>query len=398
MKVQNLSEFVELMKKTVNTRKTLVNRYFFYKTVDSIHLQKLKSTLETLKQIPNQNGFKLLYIDDERTIITNMDYEIGELKKDICFFESGEQELTKVFEQDYENYNQQVKEGVDFLSDIVFRNFITDRDGTVNNYCGRYSTSVQSAYNSIYLSRYAANFVRNAIILTSAPLITNGLKEISVNPENIFNYAGSKGREYLDKNGNTGHLAIEPEKQQMLDKLNNALEDLTKKPYYHNFTLIGSGLQLKFGQTTIARQDINESIEKGKSESFLKEVKKLVDQIDPEKKYFRIEDTGLDIEIILTIEDQDNNSIKDFDKGDGINFLNDSLKLNLHKGPNLICGDTNSDIPMVRDAMEHSENTCTIFVTEDKNLKDKVVSECPNSFFVDKPDILISILNNKSLK
>ena len=55
-------------------------------------------------------------------------------------------------------------------ADCAFHNLITDRDGTINNYCGRYKSSVQSAYNSIFLSRFATDCCQNSIILTAAPL------------------------------------------------------------------------------------------------------------------------------------------------------------------------------------------------------------------------------------
>ena len=46
------------------------------------------------------------------------------------------------------------------------------------------------------------------------------------------------------------------------------------------FTLIGSGLQHKFGQTTIARQDIAGSIPNGESERFMDEVRAQMQQLE----------------------------------------------------------------------------------------------------------------------
>ncbi|MCK5095067.1 MAG: trehalose 6-phosphate synthase, partial [Spirochaetes bacterium] len=211
---------------------------------------------------------------------------------------------------------------------------------------------------------------------------------------NIFIFAGSKGREYKNTDGIRGCFPVEEKKQQKLNIMNNKLSDLIKKPEYEIFSLIGSGLQFKFGQTTIARQDIYNSISKEESEDFLKTVTAMVKETDPEGQYFRIQDTGKDIEIVLTIESVSTAGIlKDFDKGDGVRYLDRTLGLGLKSGPNLICGDTLSDVPMVFYSAEKTKSTFTIFVTEDRDLREKLLSVCGNSFFVPSPDTLVTILN-----
>ncbi|MGD8893051.1 MAG: hypothetical protein PVF94_08480, partial [Desulfobacterales bacterium] len=152
----------------------------------------------------------------------------------------------------------------------------------------------------------------------------------------------------------------------------------------------------KFGQTTIARQDISRSVSEDESEALLKKIRSLVSDIDPENTNFRIEDTGLDIEIILTIEDSESGP-KDFDKADSVKFLDSELGLNLSEGPHLICGDTSSDIPMIEASMSKTDDTWSIFVTEDKELADRVTAVCPNAVIVPEPDMLVTILNLLSL-
>jgi hypothetical protein len=154
---------------------------------------------------------------------------------------------------------------------------------------------------------------------------------------------------------------------------------------------------LKFGQTTIARQDVNKSISEEQSQEFKQVIENVVSKVDPDESYFRIEDTGKDLEIILTIGDQQQNEgLKDFDKGDGIDFLDSELNLNLENGGNLICGDTASDIRLVETAMEKSQDTVSVFVTKDHDLQKQVLDLCPNTIFVSTPDILVMILNNLS--
>ena len=115
------------------------------------------------------------------------------------------------------------------------------------------------------------------------------------------------------------------------------------------------------------------------------------------KKNFRLENTGKDLEIISTIQSNKNidiNSLKDFDKGDGIDFLNDELSLDIQKGCNLICGDTKSDVPMINAVLKKNKNIQVIFVSNDNKLKKQVLDIKPNSIFVTEPDVIITILND----
>lgn len=89
---------------------------------------------------------------------------------------------------------------------------MSDRDGTVNNYCGRYLSSVQSVYNSVFLTRYAVKKVTNGTILTSAPMENMGLVDIATTSrEGVFIYAGSKGRECRTKTFERMQDDISPE-------------------------------------------------------------------------------------------------------------------------------------------------------------------------------------------
>ena len=391
MNIKNLNQFYSLMYKIKRIRKKIVYKYFNNKHIKPTLANKLNKYLYYLENIKQTNRiYHLLY--KNKNVQLNLKYEISELKKDIYFLKHSEDEFYFYLKGLYPDFINQVNEITKQLKDIKFFNFITDRDGTINNYCGTYRSSIQSIYNSIFLTRFATKNVNNSIILTSAPLNNFGLINVSVNPENIFIYAGSNGREYICGNGLINKYPIEIDKQKKLNLLNKEITKLIKQPEYEIFAFIGSGLQFKFGQTTIARQDICNSISQEKSQNFLNIIKNIVMHIDPSKDIFRIQDTGRDIEIILTIQNQ--STLKDFDKGDGIIFLNKRLKLDIEKGPNLICGDTKSDLSMLAITMNKRNNTYSIFVTEDNELKEDVRKICPDSFFVSNPDILVAILNN----
>lgn len=391
LNINSLNDFYSLMFYTRDIKKLIVNDILNNKICNSEMIDLLKEALEILNNLPG-NQYEKIINHHNTQVKLNLFYEISELQKDIYYLLHKEQDFYEYLSFLNPNFFKQIADGKDFLANNKFKNLISDRDGTVNNYCGRYNSSIQSIYNAVFLSRYAIYSAENTVILTSAPLKNVGLLDMSVSPDNLFIYAGSKGREYLDKNNNEHYLSIDSEKQKILDKLNNEIDNLLNNEEYQIFSLIGSGFQKKFGQTTIARQDIYNSIPPDISESFFNQIINLVNYIDPNKKYLSIEDTGLDIEIILNINNEDN-ELKDFDKGDGVEFLDRNIPLNINKLGAIICGDTKSDIPMLTTTIKKTNNVAAIFVTNDDNLKESINNICANSYFVSSPDILITLLN-----
>ena len=229
------------------------------------------------------------------------------------------------------------------------------------------------------------------MFITSAPLSNFGIVDVSVNPQGVFVYAGSKGREFIDTQGKHYSYAIDPLKQNVLEEFNSRLEQELAQPRQEKFCLIGSGYQRKFGQTTIARQDITRSIPEADSLAFLHTIQSIVEELDPKKENFVIEDTGLDVEIILTVEGQGNKS-KDFDKEEGVYFLNEQLNLDMDSGCTLISGDTRSDLPLVRAGIRGNGETWSLFVTQDAELASEVQALCPNTVIASCPDVFVAAL------
>ncbi len=399
--IRLLKDFYELMSDTRAIRFEIVDDIFKNQSgrpnlragnkVAQEQINSLKNALFSLENIPATGTQKTLLLDEVKKIDVDLTYETEELKKDIFFLENGEKNFFGYLENIHSDFTKQVEAGVKKLESLDFKCFITDRDGTINNYCGRYRSSIQSIYNAVFITRFAKQKTEKPIIITSAPLKNPGIVDVSVNPENTIIYAASKGREFIDLQGLRRTYPIEKNKQRLIKKLNQKLSDLLLESDLEKFTLIGSGLQFKFGQTTIARQDINGSIPEDESDKFLKIIKELVAEIDPSGNNFKIEDTGLDIEIILTIEDSASGA-RDFDKGDGVRYLDSALGLSISKGPHLICGDTGSDVPMLEAAVKESDETWSVFVTRDRALAERVSATCSNSITVPEPDMLVAIL------
>ncbi|NDV18935.1 trehalose 6-phosphate synthase [Pseudodesulfovibrio sp. JC047] len=387
--LETLKDFYDLMASTRAVRFKAVAQILDGDTVDRETVFLLARALESLEGVPETDGKKVLSLDGSRTIALDMDYEMNELRKDIFYLEEGETTFLELLDDYHPGFEAAVRAGHDLLDGVKFNSFITDRDGTINNYCARYLTSIQSIYNAVFLTRFAQGAVRKPVILTSAPL--DGLMTISVNPENEMYYAASKGRECLDLEKRIRRLPISAEKQAAMDRLNARLTALTSRPEYEKFTFIGSGLQFKFGQSTIARQDIGRSIDPDESTALLATLETLVTELDPDARHFRIEDTGLDVEIILTVATSDS-GLKDFDKGDGVRFLNTELDLDMARGPHLICGDTGSDVPMLEVALELTPDVRAIYVTRDDGLAKRVTDLTDHALIVPEPDMLVTIL------
>jgi hypothetical protein len=393
-----INDFNRLMFWSVQIRRAIAGSMIQSMKFSQSYKQELQYLYDTLKALPHKDNL-YTFTQNGEEIGFDLSYELQELEKDITFLNHvPDSFLYYVYQMNRNNIKDEVKQGMTFLRDLNFNSFITDRDGTVNNYCGRYLSSVQSVYNAYFLSGFALLKCRNSVILTSAPLENIGLLDVSVNPPMIFHYAGSKGREYMDIHGRQGSLPIEEDKQQKLDELNKQIAVLVEKPPYRISSFIGSGLQCKYGQTTLARQDIYHTVPDALSQALLGEIRSIVKNLDPAEEYFRIEDTGKDIEIILTIGSGDTAAVKDFDKGDGIKYLHEALGLGLEKGPHLVCGDTASDLSMVEAVRGFSEDVYTVFVTEDTELQRKVSSLCKRSYFVSCPDSLILLLHQLTRK
>ncbi|MFP4117441.1 MAG: trehalose 6-phosphate synthase [Candidatus Woesearchaeota archaeon] len=385
--IRYLEEFYKEMRRTATLKRKIIALMFDDKTPSERQIKKLEESLDRLEKIPRRHDKHVLLSKEGKKINSDLSYEKTELQKDIVFLRDGEEGLMKHFRQQHKNFDKEVKRVTRFLGKDKINSFITDRDGTINNYCGRYMSSIQSVYNAFFISSFAMERTRKSLIITSAPL--KGILEMSVAPKRSFIYAGSKGREYQTRLGKITGMKIEKRKQKLLNTIEKEIIRTLKNPDNSKFYYIGSGFQKKFGQITIARQDINHSVPRKESENFLKMIKEIVEENDPDQ-LLQIEDTGLDIELIL------NHGGKAFSKGDGVEYLSRHMRLNLEDGKNLVCGDTESDISMASKAASLNKYTRSIFVTEDEKLKRKASKELSNICFVKSPDILVTSLYRSS--
>ena len=393
MQLIYLADFYTQMRMLRETRCSIVSAlHSDQDQIDDQYIIQLKRTEDQLRAIPKKNGLYQLKTCEDDEILLELDYELSELEKDRIYLEQGQKALEDHLANIHTDFKKQVKQGVEFLNNKKFDHFITDRDGTIANYCGRYQSSIQPIYNAIFLSDFAKKISGKSVILTSAPLYHIGLLEISVQPKEDYVLAGSKGREFVDVNGDKFQYPIEEKQQKKLEQLNEAIEKILEKKEFSAFRYIGSGLQHKFGQTTLARQDKNKSIPEERSQQLKQSVEQLLKNLDPDGQFFRLEDTGKDLEIMLTVKKDKQKEVEDFNKGHGVKFIAKKLKLETQNKKMLICGDTASDLPILQAAKDLQADVTCIFVTTDDALKKEVREICPDAFIVSTPDVLVTLL------
>ncbi|MBD3209577.1 hypothetical protein GF367_04145 [Candidatus Woesearchaeota archaeon] len=377
--VTTLTQLYELLDSLRDTKRHLVASLLKGEQPAEEQLGRLKVGGERLSSVPKEGKKHVLYASGTKVLLT-LHYTLSELEKDIIYLSQGTQGLYAHFQKFYPSFQEEVDTVVKQLKEKALHVLITDRDGTINNYSENYNLCTQSVYNACFLHQFAKK-MRHTIIVTSAPL--QGLREQGLLPEDdSVIYAGSKGRAYLHR-GTVQRQPLGQQEQDMLSKLKERLLELLEAEHNKLFSLIGSGFQEKHGQLTIARQDINHSVSDESSRAFLETIKRAVKEVDPEEAYFSIEDTGLDIEILLKTK-----ADKAFDKGDGIAYV--SKQLHISDEHRLICGDTESDLSLITEGAE------VIFVTQDERLKQRVKEQAPQAMFVSHPDTLISILERLS--
>ena len=347
----------------------------------------LNTVLKAILDAPRRGGRTRLETGLGRSIDFDLTFETRSLEQDLVFCTRGEAALIDLLAAREPGFAAETPAGIEALGGRRWRCLLADRDGTLLDYCGRYASSIQPAWNAVFLARFCREKTERAIMLTSGPLENGGLPSVTTLPPGIMDLAASKGREWLTRDGTRGAVPLPPAAAARLDELAERLTALLARPEFAVFCRIGSGFQHKHGELTIAHQDAFGSVDAGESARFLDAVRKLVGEIDPTGKHLSIEDTGLDIEIGLAALG------KAFDKGQALAVLDATFGLDLTRGPILVCGDTAADLSMLRAALDRTPDVQALFVTRSKALAAEVRALCPEAVCVGAPATLMAILN-----
>lgn len=312
------------------------------------------------------------------------DYELTEARRDLVFLTDGLEGLFQFLSSEIDGFHEGSAAVQSFLKDQGEPSHIfTDRDGTVNPYASLYRCSGQSLWNAHLMAKIHASLSGTGIILTSGPMYGPGASDLTLTGPDEWILAASKGREFLDRRGKLVQEVGPEALVRAFQTIQDDIQSLLMEPKFRVFATTGSGFQIKHLQLTVARQDVNGSIPDIVSTEFRTRVKDLVDNRSSTDGGFFVEDTGLDLEILPT--DREN---REFDKGSGLSFVLD--RLSLQGDSVLVCGDTSSDIPMVREAKKRFAKCGAIMVTTDPGLVQKTGETGVPTLQVSHPEILVT--------
>ncbi|ULT80311.1 hypothetical protein L3Y34_010703 [Caenorhabditis briggsae] len=412
--VKQLGQFYGLMNRTAQVRRQIVEcvlkglpiRPHFKFSLENAKTSletscpegTSKLTLEADEESGEEKGFKITY---------DIHDELSEMEKDLAFlsfiqsdeYENAE-EFIKTIGSFYEGgpilFSEEVKQAAEMLQrGIHYNTFFTDRDGTLKSYACSYPTSVQPAYSAVIQAQFARRCATFCAIVTTAPLIHTGILEVATIPEGYYAYGASAGREwYLNPAQQFKDRSFSAVDLTLMNKVFELIEELLEKPEFRTFKWIGSGIQKHCGHITIAKQDLNGTIPARKVTRLHEQLVKIVNDFDPTGTTLTMRESDLDFKIYVKAKLKG----RIFNKGHGIRLVKERLKPNMSKGSCLVCGDSESDIPMLEECLKLAgSKVYTIWVTRDQALQEKVSQlcerySCTNIHYVTCPQVLLGAM------
>uniref|UniRef100_A0A915PXY7 Trehalose-6-phosphate phosphatase helical bundle domain-containing protein n=1 Tax=Setaria digitata TaxID=48799 RepID=A0A915PXY7_9BILA len=409
--VQTVDEFKNLMYKMQETRRTIVVALLNERDLKKDDVALLRQAYERLTD-SQTHSFQREMCTLTTKLSLNIRDETRGLEKDLKYLET----LSQIREEepslswpvvmsridlisilaDYhpegkETFMKEYKEAVKFLRTFIGSEmtngkkpiFVTDWDGTMKDYCSQYATNLQPIYSAIGMVRFADRFTRISAVLTAGPLRGPGILDLTAMPiDGPVMFSGSWGREWWLSGKRVVHEdGITDEGFNALQRLDDEMKDLLHSSDYAPFALVGSGVQRKVDRLTLGVQTVCHHIASELSNKYQMAVKERVHRVDPNSQ------AELEVEVVA------HSSGIIWNKADGVDrlikSLGDSLKT---PGKVLICGDTPSDLPMVRQAAKQNpEGVMAIFVGAKIPLREEVkqvVGDDNRCCFVSCPDII----------
>ncbi|KAL3083423.1 hypothetical protein niasHS_011225 [Heterodera schachtii] len=444
IQVTTLDDFFNLMLRTRDVRRGIVERVLKGIPIRphfSISLQNAKESLE-ISCLPgtsqirlrataatcggcgtvgssNEDGGTTTFASGGPTgagemVLLDIKNEIEEFKKDLQFLQfiqsddiyNIEQFIStlKVYHPVSETtFRDEVATVVDMFIDADhFNYFFTDRDGTLKSYSCSYVASIQPAYSGVIQAQFARRCAQTCAIVTTAPMMRLGILDVCTIPEGYYYIGASAGREWFVDPANKFKDQSIPDAD--LEKLNyvfDSISDLLEHPEFKIFAWIGSGLQKHYGHVTLAHQDVFGTVPRELREQIDRKIRAIVEDIDSTHQLLEVKTTETDIKVFIK------SSLGHiFDKGNGIQLLIQHLKCDLREGTILVCGDSETDIPMLRTCLEHNpKNVYTVWVAPEskKELREKVSQLCKSFgnehfLFVSSPEVLLGAMAQATVR
>ncbi|EFP02257.1 hypothetical protein GCK72_004652 [Caenorhabditis remanei] len=302
-----------------------------------------------------------------------------------------------------DTYKKEVENAVELLySADHFHYFFTDRDGTLKSYSCSYPSSIQPAYSGVIQAQFARRCAQTCVILTTAPLMHIGVLDVSTIPNGYYYFGASGGREWFIDSGHNfkDESIMKGEKADVLASAYTRISHLLEEPEFRQFTWAGSGLQKHYGHLTIAFQDVYRSITEAQGKRLYEEVEKIIKDVDPQGTRLQLASTEFDIKVYMKTETDG----RVFDKGDGLRMLCEKMHCDLTEGNVLVCGDSSTDIPMLKECLiRNPKGVYTIWVTVNDQLKEEVRALCAsysnsNVAFVSCPEVLLGAMAQATIR
>ncbi|GMT35941.1 hypothetical protein PFISCL1PPCAC_27238, partial [Pristionchus fissidentatus] len=435
--VRQLADFYMLMNKTAQVRRQIVEGVLKGVPIKPHFALSLENAKNALERSCEPNTSRLILDTTAReedpdganlTASLDISDELDELTRDLAFLQFVQEDDINNVEQFIDTlgsfhpsgpaaYQEEVSKACALLTKADhFHFFFTDRDGTLKSYSCSYPTSIQPAYSAVIQAQFARRCAQFCAIVTTAPLVHIGILNMSTMPEGSCAYGASGGREwYLNPALQFKDDTVSEQDLALLNEAFEKVEDLLEKPEFRNFTWIGSGLQKHFGHITVAKQDNNNSIPHRKSVMLYESLARIVHEVDPKGQTLTLREGELDLKIFTKVSSTHSHLLTEgasqaklsgriFNKGHGIRLIERKMGLKLTDGKILVCGDSETDIPMLEECLLVAPaNVFTIWVTDDESLQAKVAHTCSrfgntNVEFVSSPKVLLGAMGKATIR
>ncbi|KAK0403203.1 hypothetical protein QR680_016780 [Steinernema hermaphroditum] len=433
---ESVEEFKAMLYQMQNVRRKVVLSFLSHEIPPPDSIPLLEACLERLRDKNTSSDLqRTMRTASNEPFVVNVKDEISGLEKDLAYLRAFHgllingttfdaalksielvQVLRPFHPKSEEMFDEEFAECRSFLKKFAETSkgdpelkpiLVTDWDGTMKDYCSQYATNLQPIYSAISLARFAGEFTRLAAVLTAGPLRGPGILDLTSLPINgPLVFSGSWGREWWLHGKRVVHNdGISEEGFDALERMNDQVWTsaplgmralLDEHPDFGQFALVGSGVQRKVDRLTLGVQTVCAHVNPDVSKSYMEAIRERMHRVDPNKKVLHFDaSTELEVEVVVRSEGGL------WNKANGVARIVEAAGLSL--GPPrtiLICGDTSSDLPMVRQAIaSNAENSMALFVGCSETLKQSVrdlVGDDARCCFVGCPDVIHAAMTTLS--
>jgi hypothetical protein len=389
--INSLDDLARLMGYTASLRRQTATAILAGRPIPAELPAGLAQALTELRKAGGRDHRAELRHSDDASLTLDLTEEITQLENDLTSLEDGREALLKRLGKHRPGLRDAIRRGLKIIAGESVNTLLCDCDALYRPPSQRLLTTVQPAWNAVAACRFAMARSRHPVLWSDAPLTGPGITDRATLPPQTFAYAASLGRQWQTPDGSQGEAPLSQEKADLLEAINSRLAALMADPAWIAFTCVGTGLQFRRGETSIARQDAAASIDEDASLALLEHVHDVVDAVDPERLHFRVDDDGRDLTITPTSANRD--LWNDFSPAEGLRNINAALDLGLEQGPHLVCCTGPQGVSLLAAMAGYTTDLRAILVTDRDDLARRATDICPRTAIVRHPDTVAAILS-----